>query len=408
MAKTPESPLVYDQILRALYFESERSCGQLSLDLDKSIPVVSQKLHRLLELGFICETGFSASSGGRRPMGYALVEQGFYLLSVSMDQLFTRVGLFDLARRPVLEPELLDLNLYEHPRPAEYLVERIGSLVSRSGLDPRGILGMGLAMPGFINLAEGVNYTFLDAQRAEGQRAYFSRELGLPVYLDNDSSLTALAEWRFGKARGLSNAMVVNIGWGTGLGMIVNGSFFRGHQGFAGEFSHIPLCDNNVLCECGKRGCLETETSLLTLASRGLEELRQGKKSRISAQGLPYMAESILDAAARGDQLGIELLSQLGYTLGKGISVLLHILNPELIVLSGRGARAGQILLAPIQHSLNQFCIPRLMTGTRLEVSDFAEEAPLVGAAALVMEQTPMFEKMLEASSQGYPESKAS
>lgn len=408
MAKTPVFSILYDQILRSLYFESERSCGQLSLDLDKSIPVVSQKLRRLLELGFICETGFSASSGGRRPMGYALVEQAFYVLTVSMDQLFTQVALLDLAQTPLLEPMLLELNLYDHPHPADCLLEHIRSYIRQSGLDSRQILGMGLAMPGFINLEEGVNYTFLDAQRSEGHRAFFSRELGLPVYLDNDSSLTALAEWRFGKARGLSNAMVVNIGWGTGLGMIVNGRFFRGHQGFAGEFSHIPLCDNNVLCECGKRGCLETETSLLTLASRGLEELRRGKKSRISAQGLPYMADAILEAAARGDQLGIELLSQMGYTLGKGIAVLLHILNPELIVLSGKGARAGKILLAPIQNALHQFCIPRLMAGTRLEVSDFAEEAPLVGAAALVMEQTPMLEKMLQASSQGWSESKAS
>ena len=398
MAKTPESPILYDQILRSLYFESERSCGQLSQELDKSIPVISQKLHRLLDLGLIRETGFSASSGGRRPMGYALVEQAFYVLSVSMDQLFTRLALFDLARRPVLEPLLLELNLYEHPRPAEYLVDQIKSYIRQSGLDARQLLGAGLAMPGFINLEEGVNYTFLEAQRAEGHRAFFARELDMPVYLDNDSSLTALAEWRFGQARGLSNAMVVNIGWGTGLGMIVNGSFFRGHQGFAGEFSHIPLCDNNVLCECGKRGCLETETSLLTLASRALEELRQGKKSRLKAEGLPYMGEAILDAAARGDQLGIELLSDMGYTLGKGIAVLLHILNPELVVLSGRGARAGKILLAPIQHSLNQFCIPRLMTGTRLEVSGFAEDAPLIGAAALVLEQTPVLEHMLLAS----------
>lgn len=398
MAKTPESPILYDQILRSLYFESERSCGQLSQELDKSIPVISQKLHRLLDLGLIRETGFSASSGGRRPMGYALVEQAFYVLSVSMDQLFTRLALFDLARRPVLEPLLLELNLYEHPRPAEYLVDQIKSYIRQSGLDARQLLGAGLAMPGFINLEEGVNYTFLEAQRAEGHRAFFARELDMPVYLDNDSSLTALAEWRFGQARGLSNAMVVNIGWGTGLGMIVNGRFFRGHQGFAGEFSHIPLCDNNVLCECGKRGCLETETSLLTLASRALEELRQGKKSRLKAEGLPYMGEAILDAAARGDQLGIELLSDMGYTLGKGIAVLLHILNPELVVLSGRGARAGKILLAPIQHSLNQFCIPRLMTGTRLEVSGFAEDAPLIGAAALVLEQTPVLEHMLLAS----------
>jgi predicted NBD/HSP70 family sugar kinase len=135
-------------------------------------------------------------------------------------------------------------------------------VIRKSGVDKKKIIGAGIGMPGFIDSKKGINYTFLEAGEQTISQ-YLSRQLELPVYIDNDSSLIALAEFRFGLARRQKNAMVLNIGWGIGLGMILNGELFRGQNGFAGEFSHMPLFNNNKLCSCGKTGCLETEASLL-------------------------------------------------------------------------------------------------------------------------------------------------
>src|SRR5205823_8911207 len=131
-----------------------------------------------------------------------------------------------------------------------------------------------------------------------------------------DSRLIALAELKFGAARGKKNAMVINVGWGIGLGMILEGELFRGHDGFAGEFSHIPLFLNNKLCSCGKSGCLETESSLLVVIEKFRQALQAGNPSFIKtlpAGDFQQAWQMIVDAAMRGDKLAIELLSEGGY-----------------------------------------------------------------------------------------------
>jgi predicted NBD/HSP70 family sugar kinase len=153
--------------------------------------------------------------------------------------------------------------------------------------------------------------------------------------------------------------MVINLGWGSGLGMIVNGTLFRGHNGYAGELSHIPISDSNTLCECGKRGCLETEASLRVVAKKAIEEIKNGKTSNLQATDDPdEMIEFIMHAALQGDQYAIELLSDIGARIGKAVAILTHIINPELIILSGRRSRR-KILIAPMQRALNRYCIPR-------------------------------------------------
>ena len=145
-------------------------------------------------------------------------------------------------------------------------------VIRKSGIDKKKIIGAGIGMPGFIDFKKGINYSFLET-KDKTITQYLSEKINLPVYIDNDSSLIALAELRFGTGRHKKNAMVINIGWGVGLGMVLNGELFRGHNGFAGEFSHMPLFNNNKLCGCGKTGCLETETSLLVVIEKATEKL---------------------------------------------------------------------------------------------------------------------------------------
>jgi predicted NBD/HSP70 family sugar kinase len=185
--------------------------------------------------------------------------------------------------------------------------------------------------------------------------------------------------------------MVINIGWGVGLGMILDGRLFRGTNGFAGEFSHIPLFSNNKLCSCGKHGCLETESSLSVIVEKTKDRLRKGELSsltikEIENENIERSFQSVKDAALKGDKLAIGVFSEAGYNIGRGVAILVHILNPELIVLSGRGASAGKIWEAPIQQALNEHCIPRMSENTKIIVSKLGHHAELFGAAALVME----------------------
>jgi predicted NBD/HSP70 family sugar kinase len=281
------------------------------------------------------------------------------------------------------------LNLSENTGVLDKLTEKIQSVIEQSKVRKENIAGIGIGMPGFVNTKTGINYTFLN----DGNKsitAHISDCTGLPVFIDNDSSLVALAELRFGAARNRKNAMVINLGWGIGLGMVLDEKIFRGNNGFAGEFSHIPLFTNGKLCSCGKHGCLETESSLLIVTERARQGVKEGKlsmlKGEIKNESVEQDCNAVVVAAGKGDRFAVSLLSDAGYTIGRGLAVLIHILNPEVIILSGRGAAAGKLWQAPIQQALNEHCIPKLADSTEMEISALAYEAEIIGAAALVME----------------------
>lgn len=211
------------------------------------------------------------------------------------------------------------------------------------------------------------------------------------MYIDNDSSLIALAELNFGAARDKKDVMVVNIGWGTGLGMVVNGGLYRGSSGFAGEFSHIPLSKTANLCSCGKIGCLEVDTSLLVMVSNAEQALNDGSESimrELFKDTKKHKADHFLDAVVKRDPLAVAILSDAAFQIGKGLATLIHIMNPESIVLSGRGARAGKMLLPSIEQAINEFCIPRIAEKTTIILSKLIEDAELMASASLVVEQS--------------------
>jgi predicted NBD/HSP70 family sugar kinase len=377
------------KIKKELYFAGGLSCSDLSLLTGKSLPLTIKVLNELLEEGKVVETGYAISTGGRRPQTYALKSDLMYVVSVAMDQLITRIALVDMHNQIVGEVEKIDLPLTNNPKALEQLTTSIDRFIRKSGVSKSKIVGIGIGMPGFVDVNHGINHSFLKPKQGYSLVTYIQSVVNLPVVIDNDSSLIALAELRLGAARHKKNVMVINIGWGIGLGVIVSGDLFRGANGFAGEFSHIPLFTNNKLCSCGKTGCLETETSLLVIAEKAMRGLKQGKISILKDLSLEHVEETykkIMDAAARGDKFAVELLSEAGYNIGRGVAILIHILNPELIILSGRGSAAGKIWLAPIQQAINEHCIPKISENTEVQISSLGYQAELIGAAALVME----------------------
>ena len=375
-------------VIKQLYFDKALSSADMSALFDKSVPSISKAVNELINEGFVIEQGYAPSSGGRRPLMYALKPDAMYVLTIAMDQLSTRMQMINLLNQPVSEIVSLELKLRDNTNALPTLIEYINEFIRTTGVPANKIAGIGIGMPGFINPEKGINHTYLDAN--EGSLSQLISEMtGIPTYIDNDSSLIALAEQKFGIAKNQKDVMVINLGWGIGLGMIVNGEIYRGHNGFAGEFSHIPLSEDGALCSCGKRGCLEAEASMLVVAQKAIKGIKKGHISRFTyneQDQSKQIIDAIMDAANHGDQFAIELLSDAGYKIGKALSMLIHIMNPATIVLSGRGTQIGRILLAPIQQALNKYCIPRLASGTELVISDLGFNAELTGAAVLVME----------------------
>jgi predicted NBD/HSP70 family sugar kinase len=375
-------------IIKELYYNRSMSCLDLSKEIKKSLPNTSLRLNELVAKGAVIENGYAPSTGGRKPLMYSLASDFMFTLAVAVDQFVVRMVLMNMQREMVSAVHETVINLHDNTGYVQALADEIENYVSASGAHKNRIAGIGMAMPGFIDPDNGINYSIAGSPAIV---SIISKMIGIKVYIDNDSSVIGLAEQKFGAASRIKNAMVINIGWGVGLGMILDGQLFRGTNGFAGEFSHIPMFSNNKLCTCGKHGCLETESSLSVIIEKAKERLQKGELSSLTMKEVEndYIERSfrsVKDAALKGDKLAVELFSEAGYNIGRGVAILVHLLNPELIVLSGRGALAGKIWEAPIQQALNEHSIPRLSENTKIVVSKLGHHAELHGAAALVME----------------------
>ena len=375
-------------IIKQLYFDKALSCPDLSDLLSKSAPAISKAINELVAEGMVIEQGQAPSSGGRRAQTYSLKPDAMYILAVAMDQLSTRIQLFDLLNKPVAKQLNVTLELLNNPESLSSLASHINNYITSTGIDPDKVIGTGIGMPGFVNVKKGINYTYLESGE-QTLTEYLLEVTGIPAYIDNDSSLIALSEQKFGSTRSQDNVMVINLGWGIGLGMIVGGEIFRGNNGFAGELSHIPILEEGTLCVCGKRGCLEAEASMLVVAKKAKQGVSEGRVSTLEMMkdaSPEKMGDAMFEAAGNGDQFAIDLLSEAGYKIGKALAILIHIMNPETVILSGRGAKVGKILLAPIQQAINKYCIPRLAASTNVLISELGHDSQIIGAAVLVME----------------------
>lgn len=381
-------------IIKALFLSDGLSFSEISEQIGKSHSLTMKLVAELVEDGILIEKGLAPSSGGRRPQTHSLRPDTFYLVAVAMDQFVSRIVILDANRGAVAPVRQIELHLADNLQSLDMLTGAIQQYIAEAPIDKSKILGIGIGMPGFINAEKGANFTFLGTNVG----THIKEQTGYPTFIENDSSTIAIAEIKYGQAIQEKNAMILNLSWGIGLGMILEGKLFRGNDGFAGEFSHIPLFKNGKLCSCGKTGCLETETSLSYMIKKAKSEIRSGRATYLTKIPLDdsdheAIARQFIEAAILGDTLVIEIISSVAYNIGRGIAILMHLINPGKVILSGRMAGAGRVWLAPIQQAINEFCIPKLVSNTKIELSKLNHEAEIIGAATLVIEnirQCPM------------------
>lgn len=185
--------------------------------------------------------------------------------------------------------------------------------------------------------------------------------------------------------------LFINASWGLGMGMVLNGKLFYGKSGFSGEFGHFPFFDNEVLCRCGKRGCLETGASGVAVHRLFMEKLAEGQISTLSGKstaGEAISIDDIVDAASAEDVLAIEILERIGSDLGKAISGLINVFNPELIVVGGTLAATGDYLLLPIRSAVNKYSLTLVSRQTEVRLSTLGGMAGVIGACMLVRSKT--------------------
>jgi predicted NBD/HSP70 family sugar kinase len=260
-----------------------------------------------------------------------------------------------------------------------FLLDVVPETIRTQKISKEKVLGVGIGITGRINKKSGVSYTYLNLD--EPLQQMLSEKWHLPVYIDNDTHLMALGEMNFGYARDKSDAIIVNLSQGIGVTIISNGAIHDGKSGFAGEFGHIHIANNNRLCVCGKKGCLETVVSGLALENN--YSLLAPAKPK--AKSLSY--KQILQLAKKNDEKAATLINEMGEQLGQALSIPIHLLNPELIIVGGSFTVVGEKMIYPIARGMNLYGLPQLVAECDLKISSLGENATMLGAFSMVFNQ---------------------
>jgi predicted NBD/HSP70 family sugar kinase len=221
-------------------------------------------------------------------------------------------------------------------------------------------------------------------------RAHFTEVYQAPVWVDNEVNMMALGELRAGTARGERDILYVKIGTGIGAGLISSGHLHRGSQGCAGDIGHVAAAETDVVCRCGKTGCLEAVAGGAALARDGTTAAGTGDSPllapRLEARG-QVSADDVADAAHAGDRAAVELLDRAGRHIGTTLATLISFYNPSLLLIGGGVARAGDAFLASIRESIYRRSLPLATRDLRITRTTLNGQAGLVGAAFMVLDE---------------------
>lgn len=376
------------QLVEIFYKEGLKTISELCDITKNSIPSMTVVLNELADAGWIKNYGIGESKGGRKPSLYGLDPLSGYIVGIDLSRSYTRICIFNMFNESIGGIKEVNKGLDTSKDILEILKKETSELLTLQNIKNEQVIGYGIAIPGLIDIRKGVSYSY--TQFGSGNlNSIFTELFDRPAYVEHDTKSMVLGEAWFGQAKNTSNALFLNIGEAIGLGMILNGKLYQGHSGFSGEFGHIQMVSDGVLCYCGKVGCLETVASGKALVKKSIVGIGDGKSSLISKLTNNLIQEikldTIINSALQGDQFALELFEEASEYLAKGISTLIHLFNPEIIIIGGDMSCAGSLLIDLLRHKINKYTMIKLKQDTQLVLSELSEKAGLLGAIPVVM-----------------------
>jgi glucokinase len=269
------------------------------------------------------------------------------------------------------------------------LVEDLGRELEEAKQARPDVVSAGLGIPATIDHDRGVAIQAVNLEISDVPLRDLMRErIGLPVFIDNDANVAALAEHLFGAGRGAQNVVMLTIGTGIGGGLVLGGEIYRGSTGGAAELGHIVVEEDGLPCQgnCPNHGCVETYASGTALAREGKAAAERQPDSALGkalAEG-PILGRTVTDLAAKGDALATDVVADAGRHLGVALASLANIFDPDVIVIGGGVAAAGELLIGPARKELEARALDP-MNRTPVKLAELGPEAGMIGAAAMAL-----------------------
>ena len=373
------------KILGLCINDGDYSLADLSKELGASIPTITKLVGELLEDGLLEDMGKQGTNGGRRPSIYGLNPSAGYFVGVDIRRKFISYAVTDFKGSQIDYQEQLPFSVQNSEESFREMCRYLTSHMESNGIEPSRVLAYGFNLTGRVNNETGYCFLFFFGED-KPIASVLEDELGKPAFVENDSRAMTYGEYICGAANNEKNMLFINIAWGLGMGMIVDGKLSYGKSGFSGEIGHFPLLNNDQICHCGKTGCLETGASGSAAYRIFMEKLNEGRTSTLSEKfnkGEQIHIEDIIDAVREEDVLAIEVIEEIGTTLGRAIAGLINLFNPELIVIGGSIASTKEYLLLPIKSAIQKHSLNIINSDTSIKFSKLGKRAGTIGSCML-------------------------
>jgi len=361
-------------LLNLIWREPQPSRADLARLSGLSRSTVSGIVTELISTGLVLESHVAPSNGGRPPIALRTADERFHLLGVELGASHITAVRTDLRGR-IIETAHAHHDVQIDPDGSMAIMgDMVEGLIDP---DTSGV-AIGLAVPSPLDpkrpgrLSERILPAWTGWRPAELLQA----RTGLPVFMDNDANLGALAEHWWGVGQGIGEFAYLKLGTGVGAGLILDGEIYRGAFGIAGEIGHTAIDPNGPRCRCGLTGCLEAMVGAQSLVARAQKAL---------TKDIPDLQSLLLDAMS-GDNDARALVSEAGRYLGIAVANLVNLVNPGMVVLGGQLPSAGEILFSPLLSAMQERSLSTSWESAEVRPSALGREAVALGAATLVLQ----------------------
>lgn len=380
----------YKTILKYLMLHDGCTIPEISKHIGISVPTTTKIITDLMSKGFVASKGKRDQTHGRLPTVYGLSTDSGYFLGIDPSYNSLAMALCDFSGNIVFEKNKIPFQLENTQQCLDTLLDLINEYIGSLDIQKESILHASMNVSGRVNPFTGVSHSifdFLDQPLAK----YISDHIGIPTCIENDTRAMTFGEYLVGCCKSAKNVLFVNASWGIAIGIIVGGKIYYGKSGFSGEFGHVKVYDNEVLCRCGKKGCLETEVSGMALLRETVKNVLKGKRSILSDKVLKENKEltlsDVLYAIQKEDTLCIETLQKIADQLGRNLAGMINIFNPDMLIIGGDLSQTGDYITQPVQMAIKKYSLNIVNEDSEVVTSILRERAGVVGACMVARYQ---------------------
>ncbi len=378
--------LIKHSIIAYMASNGECTLAELTKELHISVPTITKLVQELVDEGMVNDLGKVETPGGRRPNVFGLANSTIYFAGINVGRDNMTYVITDLQNNIIKEIKDETFVLSDRAQCLEKICSNTENFINTCGIDRSKILGLGVCIVGRVNPEQGRSYRYFTSQE-ESLSELLEQRTGIRVLLENDTRARCYAEYTCGKSKNESNVLYLHMGRGVAIGIVIDGKLYYGKNGFAGEFGHIPFFDNEKICACGKKGCLETEVSGIAIEERICDLIRSGVNTILREKydrNEPIHINDIINAARNDDNLSIELIEEAGEKVGKAVAFLINTFNPETVIVGGNLAEAGDYIMLPLKSSTNKYSLNLVYKDTKFRLSKMSDNANAWGVAMLI------------------------